>query len=73
MSTATLTSGTVRLDIELDDDCHTLEQVLATFRDSAGIPDGATIAVNGDTSVDEDYEVQPGDEISATKTSGSKG
>jgi hypothetical protein len=73
MSSAVLTSGTVRLEVDLDEDCSTLEQIIDAFRDAAGIPEGATIAVNGDTDVSDDYEVQPGDEITATKTSGSKG
>lgn len=73
MGTAILTSGSVRLEIDLDDDCATLGQLIDTFRDAANIPSNATIAVNGDTDYSYDYELQDGDEVSATKTSGSKG
>ncbi len=74
MATATLTSGTVTLTVDTDvDECETLDAVLDAFRDAAGIGDGANIAVNGDTDVPGDYEIQDGDEISVTKTSGSKG
>lgn len=74
MATVTLTSGanTITVDTEVDE-CNTLDALISAFRDAAGIPENATIAVNGETDIPEDYELQDEDEVSVTKTSGSKG
>lgn len=69
-----LSSGTTRLEIDTEEDeCETLDQVLALYRESVNIPSDATIAVNGDESVSGDTPLSDGDVISATKTTGSKG
>lgn len=69
-----LTTGASRIEVDTDEqDCDTLDQLIAAYKDSLNIPSDATIAVNGDTDVDGDYELQDDDVVSATKTSGSKG
>lgn len=75
MATAVLTNGTSRLEIDTDDcDTDVLSELIDLFRESLNIPADANVAVNGEPVEDLDaYSVQDGDEISATKTSGSKG
>ena len=72
MSTAVLSNGVHRLEIEIDEDCSTLRQVLDFYRDQINIPSDASVTVN-DEVVDDDYEISPDDEIVAVKRTGSKG
>ena len=74
MAHVILTNGAARIEVDTEgEDCETLDALIAAYRESANIPEDATIAVNGDTDVSDDYELQDDDVVSATKTSGSKG
>jgi sulfur carrier protein ThiS len=78
LATATLSNGinTLRVDLDGDDECGTLDRMLDFYADSVNVPEGATIAVNGETVSPDEYasvELQDGDVVSATKTAGAKG
>ena len=75
MSTATLTNGVNRLVVDLDDDCNSLQDILDLYREQLNIPSDANLAVNGEPVEDdaEDFELSDGDEVTAIKSSGSKG
>jgi len=77
LASAVLSNGINRLEVNFDeDDCSTLDRLLDLYGDSVNIPDGATIARNGETVDPEsfsDTELEDGDVISATKTAGAKG
>jgi hypothetical protein len=69
-----LSNGPLSLDVEVsgEDECATISDVLALYREQFNIPAGATPTING-TPVDEDAEIQDGDDVAFTKTAGSKG
>lgn len=74
MAHVILTTGAARLEVDTEaEECELLDELIALYRESANIPSDATIAVNGDTDVPGDYELEDDDVVSATKTSGSKG
>ncbi len=75
LSTATLTNGVNRLVVALDDDCNSLQGVLDLYREQLNIPADANLAVNGEPVEDDadDFELNDGDEVTAIKSSGSKG
>ena len=73
MATYVLANGVTRLEIaDEDDDCNTLAEVLAFYRDQLNIPDGATVTLNG-TPAPLDTNINDGDEVAFTKAAGSKG
>lgn len=77
MAQAVLSNGVNRLELTIGEDegCVTLQDVLDLYRDSLNIPADATISRNGEP-VDEDFddvELEDGDNIVATKVTGSKG
>ncbi len=69
-----LSNGPVSLDIEVDgdDECNTVGDILNIYREQLNIPAGATPTVNGNP-VDLDTEFEDGDDVAFTKTAGSKG
>lgn len=76
MSNAILTNGTARLEVSDFEDCETLADLIELYREQLNIPAGATVAVDGEAVNAEDFDLDDladDAEISATKTSGSKG
>lgn len=72
-TTLHLANGPVSLDITVDsDDCRTVGDVIALYRDQLNIAAGSTPTVNG-TPVTPATPVRSGDSVAFTKTSGSKG
>lgn len=69
-SKVVIISGTNRLETETD--CSSVADIRDEFGEALNIPDGAAATVNGSRASD-DTVVRPGDEVSFTKATGSKG
>jgi len=69
-SKVVIISGTNRLETETD--CETVGAIRSDFAEALNIPAGAAATVNG-SRADDNTRVCPGDEVSFTKATGSKG
>jgi len=73
MASFTIVSGGARLEVTDADDCETIADGFALFRDVLNLPENATVLVDGEPVDDLDISPEDGAEVAVNRPTGQKG
>lgn len=73
MASFVLTSGGSRLEVTDADECETIADALALFRETLNIPENPTVLVDGEPVESLDVTPPDGSEVALNKPTGQKG
>lgn len=73
MANFVLTSGGSRLEVTDADECDTIADAIALFRDTLNIPESPVVLVDGEPTDDLNQTPEDGAEVALNKPTGQKG